>query len=78
MENKIFLIAVDVKEEANHIEDFAYRKVIAKDAETAKKIVFNELQDEYDFEDFEDFEDLIYFCDEIDTTTRSQSFGCGY
>ena len=78
MENKIFLIAVDVKDECQHIEDFAFRKVIAKDAETAKKIFFKELQDEFDFEEFEDFEDHIYFCDEIDATKKSQSFGCGY
>ena len=78
MENKIFLIAVDIKDESRHIGDFAFRKVIAKDAEEAKQIVFEELQDDYEFDDYEEFEDLIDFCDEIDTTTKSQSFGCGY
>jgi hypothetical protein len=78
MENKIFLIAVDVKDESRHIEDFVYRKVIAKDEEEAKQIVFEEIQDDYDFDEFEEFEGHIYFCDEIDTTTKSQSFGCGY
>jgi hypothetical protein len=78
MANKIFLIAVDVKEEAQHIEDFAYRKAIAKNEDEAKQIVFQELKENYEFEDYEDFENLIYFCSEVDTTTQSQSFGFGY
>jgi hypothetical protein len=74
---KIFLIAVDVKDEGRHIEDHAFRKVLAENEEEAKRIVFDELSEDYGFE-FEEFEDAIAFCDEIDTTAPSQSFGCGY
>ncbi len=76
---KIFLIAVDVREESQNIEDYAFRKVIAESEEEAKQIVFDELSKEcLDLGDFDDFEDLIGFCDEIDTTTPIQQFGCGY
>jgi hypothetical protein len=76
--NKIFLIAVDLKDEGRHIEDHAFRKVMAKNEKAAKKLVFKELQDEYDFEEFEDFENAISFCSEIDLTSPTQTFGCGY
>jgi hypothetical protein len=74
---KIFLIAVDVKDESRHIEDHAFRKILAESEEEAKQIVFDELSEAYGF-DFDDFDDLIVFCDEIDTTTPNQQFGCGY
>jgi hypothetical protein len=71
---KIFLIAVNVKEDSQHIEDHAIRKVIAESEEEAKQIVFKELSKW----NFEDFEDCISFCEEIDTTTPSQQLGGGY
>jgi hypothetical protein len=74
---KIFLIAVDVKDEGRHIEDHAFRKVLAESEEEAKRIVFEELTD-YSYEDYDEFEDAIAFCDEICSTTPLQSFGCGY
>ncbi len=74
---KIFLIAVDIKDESRHIEDHAFRKVISESEEEAKQIVFDELSEDYEF-DFEEFENSISFCDEIDTTTPNQQFGCGY
>jgi hypothetical protein len=75
---KIFLIAVNVKEDSQHIEDHAFRKVITESEEEAKQIVFEELSEDWNFEDFEDFEYRISFCEEIDTTTPVQQFGDGY
>jgi hypothetical protein len=74
---KIFLIAVDIKDEGRHIEDHAFRKVISESEEEAKQIVFDEFSEDYDF-DFEEFENCISFCEEINTTTLNQKFGCGY
>jgi hypothetical protein len=74
MNKKIFLIAVDVKEEGGYVEDCEFRKVLADDKAEAKQTVFKELSAEWEFEDFENFDDRIIFCKEIDTTTPYQSF----
>jgi len=74
---KIFLIAVDVKDEGRHIEDHYFRKIIASNEEEAKQITYEEIAKEYDM-DFEEFEDLISFVSEINTTEPIQQFGSGY
>jgi hypothetical protein len=76
MDKKIFLIAVDVKQEGGYVEDCEFRKVLADDKAEAKQIVFKELSAGWDFEDFEEFDEFIMFCNEINTTTPNQSFGC--
>jgi len=75
---KIYLICVDVREEDSSIENMAFRKVLAKNEDSAKKKAYKALKEENEFDDFDHFEELIQFCEEIDTTTPLQQFGVGY
>jgi len=74
---KIFLIAVDVKDQSRNIEDHYFRKIIASDEEEAKQMMYDEITKEYDM-DFEDFEDMMAFISEINTTDTIEKFGSGY
>ena len=74
MTKKIFLIAVDLREFNQDIDDFGYRKIIAVDDQEAKQISFTEFSKDYEFESFEYFKSLIHWCDEIDLTSESEVF----